>query len=193
MRRRPTRSTRTVTLFPYTTLFRSPEAVLRSFTLEPLTVVAHEVPKAPCRVVPSEVDERGISARQSDRAPSIDLLGFALGCEHQRAGIVIETVAVAPVGNRGARMLKHAAIVAHALDYAEMRLWRSRRLGLQGCEGNPPGCLFPRVMKQRHVSLCDHGPHHVEARLIGIPTQLIAQTPLVEKRHNRIGTRDGRS
>src|SRR3546814_10322015 len=109
MRRRPTRSTRTVTLFPYTTLFRSPEAVLRSFTLEPLTVVAHEVPKAPCRVVPSEVDERGISARQSDRAPSIDLLGFALGCEHQRAGIVIETVAVAPVGNRGARMLKHAA------------------------------------------------------------------------------------
>src|SRR3546814_17119546 len=36
MIRRPPRSTRTDTLFPYTTLFRSPGALVRSFYLDPL-------------------------------------------------------------------------------------------------------------------------------------------------------------
>src|SRR3546814_17771083 len=60
MIRRPPRSTRTDTLFPYTTLFRSPRLVQRKTRRLPFLAVGHE--PEPAQIAPDRLDEPLLAA-----------------------------------------------------------------------------------------------------------------------------------
>src|SRR3546814_11616322 len=78
MRRRPPRSTRTDTLFPYTTLFRSVLCPLSSFPRrrEPMNADIGDFPHAPCSWIPA-------CARMTESA---EIIGVGLNLHHARRG-----------------------------------------------------------------------------------------------------------
>src|ERR1700722_20430980 len=86
--------------------------ILRAFVLEPIATEAHEVAKPPQIGVPGMLDKGGEPRRQG--------LGQALrarraerASQQQRAGVVVDAIAVQPVGNRMDRMLEQSGVVAH--------------------------------------------------------------------------------
>jgi hypothetical protein len=91
-------------------------AVLGSGVLQPLAVIAHEVAETALVRVPSVLDEGGKAWLHG-----LDEIGVAMGvampahgaAQQHGAGIVIDAIAVASVGNAENRMLKQARIVTH--------------------------------------------------------------------------------
>src|SRR3546814_14829425 len=81
MRRRPPRSTRTDTLFPYTTLFRSArrtaEELARQETRERMTADARRAAMTAAR---DQAEQEIISGRENHMAVAAILLAFAVLC-----------------------------------------------------------------------------------------------------------------
>src|SRR3546814_3688389 len=85
MIRRPPRSTRTDTLFPYTTLFRSIE-ILREFEVSQMPVVKHEPPVVLAEVI-GAVSERQLlqaavarSEEHTSELQSLMRISYAVFC-----------------------------------------------------------------------------------------------------------------
>src|SRR3546814_15270854 len=77
MIRRPPRSTRTDTLFPYTTLFRSAEARIRSLLRQELFALPRSVDPAPDD--PGRAVARGRAVRNRDDDPAAHPVGARAG------------------------------------------------------------------------------------------------------------------
>ena len=99
-------------------------AVLRPARFQPLPVIAHEIAEAAQVGVPAMLDEGGIGLCQL-----CGLLVVAPDRHHQRAGIVVDAIAMVAVGDRINRVLQHADAIGHPLDRIE------RQSGGRGAAG----------------------------------------------------------
>src|SRR3546814_14265042 len=107
MIRRPPRSTRTDTLFPYTTLFRSgrtQKVVVPSFTLMAIAAGKWSVPPEKLLRIANGVDLRRYGGEAGKRSP-------LAGCDIDPAAVVIGTVApLRPAKNVGRLLHAFAAL-----------------------------------------------------------------------------------
>src|SRR3546814_8185498 len=110
MIRRPPRSTRTDTLFPYTTLFRSIAAAQRRIEARVVAVAAQEVPhvrRAADDVHPIEKGEAAIAFPGSaEIADPLRRTGFAVRRAGHRSGQQLEVILGLPGHARGKRQAR---------------------------------------------------------------------------------------
>src|SRR3546814_20282967 len=113
MIRRPPRSTRTDTLFPYTTLFRSAEARTRSLLRQELFALPRSVDPAPDD--PGRAVARGRAVRNRDDDPAAPPVGARAGRASVRAARGVAgarhgprlAAAAVPLPTGAARVLGH--------------------------------------------------------------------------------------
>src|SRR3546814_1247470 len=86
MIRRPPRSTRTDTLFPYTTLFRSIE-ILREFEVSQMPVVKHEPPVVLAEVIGAVSERQLLQAAVADAGALDRPVGEVMGPALPTVGI----------------------------------------------------------------------------------------------------------
>ena len=93
--------------------------IFRSGILAPFAIETHEVAECAFVRVPGVLDEAGIAGRAPRPFARLDPFGHVH--QHQRADVVVEAIAMTPVGHGADRVLEHAGRIAHREDAFQAR------------------------------------------------------------------------
>jgi hypothetical protein len=165
--------------------------VFRAGVLEPVSIEAHEVPKAPRVWIPRVLHECGEARGQCFGHALLTCSIEGAGYE-QCAGVVVDAIAVGTIRHSMYRMLEQPGVVAHREQVSELHLRRNRTVIAHCAVGlrryDSESLLAPNLVEADQVALRCSLPSHRATADIG--TLAHALSPRVVREQPRNGIAD---